>query len=133
MSDNPYSAPVVSEEGVSESSLGGNADSKTFGSIAKATFLAWEKLRIAFVLVLGLVTLALAGTTILEPKMIFLIVAGAVFANVCFFAGPIVETYVRWLGYTEQWVRWFLFIGGTLLTALLAVATLVSANFPGQL
>jgi len=99
-------------------------------SIAKATFLAWERLRIPFVVVLGLITLFLAGPNLIELQTLIVVAVGAVIANLCFFAGPIVETYVCWLGYEQKWVRWFLFVGGTALTALLAVDTLASMFLP---
>ncbi|MCC7336402.1 MAG: hypothetical protein IT422_15035 [Pirellulaceae bacterium] len=47
-------------------------------------------------------------------------------------AGPILETYVRWLGYDRKWVRWFLFAGGTVLTAILALISLASGLIPDQ-
>jgi len=130
MTENPYSTPL--SETTSNPGSGPAAGSTTLGSIAKTTFLAWERLRIPFVIILGLLTLSLAGRNLLEPRALSVIVVCAVFANLCFFAGPIVETYVRWLGYEQKWVRWFLFVGGTLLSALLAVATLASMFLPNQ-
>ncbi|MEO8270952.1 MAG: hypothetical protein ABI557_14610, partial [Aureliella sp.] len=59
-------------------------------------------------------------------RTIILIIEGAIVANACYFAGPITETYVRWLGYEGKWIRWFLFLGGTLLTAILAVETMLT-------
>ena len=81
---------------------------------------------------LGMLTLLLAGPNIQQFRTLMLIAEGAIVANICYFAGPIVETYVRWLGYDGKWVRWFLFVGGTSLTAVLAFASLASLFLPAQ-
>lgn len=133
MTENPYSTPLSEPTASPETSTDRSADSANLMSIAKTTFLAWERLRIPFVAVLAALTLLLAGRNIFQPQTLFIVAVGAVFANLCFFAGPIVETYVRWLGYDRIWVRWFLFVGGTALTAMLAIATLVSMFLPDQL
>jgi len=52
------------------------------------------------------------------------IVAGVI-ANVCFLAGPVVDTYVSWLGFKSKWFSIALFGVGTTFTvvaAFLAVA-----------
>lgn len=102
-------------------------------ALAKPVFIAWERLRIAFILLLGAFTMVLAipgvihnGPQLLAFRGLIMIGEGAIVANVCYFAGPIIETYVRWLGYDRKWVRWFLFAGGTVLTAILALISLAS-------
>ncbi len=109
-----------------------DSDRQSLGDIAKNVFLAWERLRIAYIILLGLFTALIAAPTMTEPRTILLIVEGAVIANVCFFAGPAVETYVRWLGYDRDWVRKFLFAGGTLFTMLLVLFTFASQFIPNQ-
>ncbi|NND95703.1 MAG: hypothetical protein HKN47_00070, partial [Pirellulaceae bacterium] len=51
-------------------------------------------------------------------------IPGAVGANLCFFAGPAIETYVSWLGYRRRWVRIVLFVSGTLFASLLTIGVL---------
>lgn len=102
-------------------------------SIARAVFLAWEKLRIVYVIILSLVTLILTGSAgFSDLRILRLIAEGAVVANVAYFAGPIVETYVRWLGYERMWPRWLMFESGTLLSIVLAVGVLATALLPSQ-
>lgn len=102
-------------------------------------FIAWERLRVVYVVLLGVFTIVLAipgviynGSQLLTFRGLIMIAEGAIVANVCFFAGPILETYVRWLGYDRKWVRWFLFAGGTVLTAILALISLASGLIPDQ-
>ncbi|TWT84572.1 hypothetical protein CA13_60520 [Planctomycetes bacterium CA13] len=127
---NPYSTPT--SEPAAESVDGSISASRSLGDIARSTFLAWEKLRVVFIVLLGLLTVLLAGRSLMRLRILLLIVEGAIAANVCYFAGPIIETYVRWLGYDGKWVRWFLFVGGTLLTAILAIAALAGTLIPDQ-
>ena len=61
-----------------------------------------------------------------------LIIEGAVVANFAYFAGPTVETYVRWLGHERMWPRWLMFGSGTLLSIVLAVGVLATALLPSQ-
>jgi len=123
-SSNPYASP---ETGSTPETIAPDAG---LMAIAKPVFKSWEVLRLAYVAFLGIVTLLPTGKRILEPQVFILVAVGAVVTNVCFFAGPVVETYVRWLGYREMWVRAFLFIGGSILTAIAAVASLLSIMMP---
>jgi hypothetical protein len=129
MPENPYSASTqhratLAEEIETEQSLMG---------IARRTFLAWEKLRIIYVGLLAAVTLVMIGVSgALNRPVVFLVVGGAVFANLAYFAGPMVETYLRWLGYRRAWLRWVMFIGGTLFSMILAVTALFMFLFPNQ-
>lgn len=104
----------------------------SLSAIARPTFLAWERLRLVYIVVLGILTLLLVGPAIDQPRVLMLIGEGAIAANLCYFAGPIAETYVRWLGYEAGWVRWALFLGGTVLSAVLAVEMLAFFLLPGQ-
>ncbi len=105
---------------------------QTLGGIAKWTFLAWERLRVIYIILLGLLTLLLAGPELLRLRTMVMVVEGAIVANICYFAGPIIEIYVRWLGYRGKWLRWFLFISGTLVSAVLAIAAMASMLLPNQ-
>lgn len=127
---NPYSSPV--SDTTSGETSNGNDSHRSLGSIARVVFLAWERLRIAYIVVLGVVTLAITGTRMFEPRIFAMVGVGAVVTNLCFFAGPIVETYVRWLGCERKWVRWILFIGGTILSAIVALVALAAEFLPNQ-
>ncbi len=105
-------------------------------TIARSVFLAWEKLRIAYILILAVVTLLLTGMSGANAfrnwQLLPLIVVGAFVANIAYFAGPSVETYVRWLGYNKIWPRWFMFVVGTLFAIGLAIGALASTLLPNQ-
>lgn len=129
MTHNPYSSPSVDLLPDTAATLSPSTSSQSLAAIAKSTFLAWEQLRILYIVVMGLITVLSLGmdmTIITELRTVMSIAEGALLANFCYFAGPIVETYVRWLGYNRKWVRWFLFVGGTTLTAILAIASMAS-------
>ena len=126
--ENPYAAPAADGETAQFQA----PEPETISAIAKSTFLAWERLRVVYVGLLGALTIAISGSAIFQPDLLLPIVIGGIIANICFFAGPAIETYVRWLGYQGKWVRLLLFIGGTLLTALLAIAMLGTLLLPGQ-
>lgn len=106
-------------------------------TIARRVFWEWEKLRLIYVAWLVFLTL---GVTFLHPSLFkqgeywFAVVAGAVGANAAFFAGPIVETYLTWLGVKASWLRWALFTAGMLFASFLAVVTILAiANMVGSL
>ena len=122
MTINPYSSSSL--ETPSEEVVPTATHSQTLVEIVKTTFLAWERLRIIYVLLLGILTVVLVGPQPIHIPIVIVIAGGAVLANLCYFAGPILESYVRWLGYRGIGLRWFLFIGGTLLTAMLEIALL---------
>ena len=127
--ENPYTAPTdtllpVETEG-----------ERSLMEIAKSTFLAWEKLRVFYIAILAVFcivcvlvvssvqTNTMAGYDWVE--LLFALIGGAVFANVCFFAGPIVETYAYWLGASAGWLRISLFAIGTIFTSVLAYLSIV--------
>jgi hypothetical protein len=122
---NPYSAPTGSLVAEQTDTLAACLPT------AKTIFLQWEKLRIVYIAVLAGVSMLLAGPQGLnKPDVIRILVEGAVIANVLYFAGPVIETYVAWLGFRPCWLRWLLFGGGTLLSILLAIASLFGLMFP---
>jgi hypothetical protein len=129
-SENPYSSPAADAFDVSASA----ADSETLGAIARATFLAWEKLRLLYVAILGSLTLLLAVLESTELLWSFrfwaTVVQGAVAANICYFAGPVAETFVTWLGLRARWPRVVLFSFGTILSCLLALGVLAGLLLP---
>lgn len=91
----------------------------------KQVFFAWEKLRVLYVLALAAVTLSSIPLEAMKRIDVWVAVAVlAVAANACYFAGPIAETYLCWLGLRRNLVRSALFIAGTLFAGLLAYAML---------
>ena len=133
MHDNPYSSAATHpiEDSLEERSIEAASQSGTLQSIAKKTFLAWEKLRVLYVAILAAVTFALTGTHLFRDfRLVGLCVEGAVLANIAYFAGPVIETYVRWLGYNRDWPRWVMFVLGTLFTIGLAIVAIAMLIFP---
>jgi len=128
--ENPYSSPTTTSKFADDIAVQLEQNT-SLTTLARRIFLAWERLRILYIALLALLTLVLAGTQIFEPEMLALVVGGAIVSNVCYFAGPIVETYITWLGYDGKRIRWLLFAGGTLMTAMVAymsIATTLAAN-----
>ncbi len=106
-------------------------------AIARPTFLAWEKLRPAYLVslvVTTLVTAVLDSSAVLLGSLKFWLIVGqgAVVANLCYFVGPAVETYVNWLGWRPPWLRPVLFVLGTVLSCLLAFCVVVGLLLPDQ-
>ena len=134
MTENPFSPPTESTSSVAMS----NVDNvqRSLLVIARSTFLAWEKLRIAYVSILIVITVLLVllvgPAGFLNRRLLLMTVEGAIVANVAYLAGPTIETYVKWLGYDRPWPRWVMFIGGTLLTIILAVGVLATELLPDQ-
>ena len=130
MTENLYSSPTTTT--FADSSAPKSSEGSLL-TIARTVFLAWEKLRIVYVIILSVVTLMLTGATGFSNwQVLRLIIEGAVVANVAYFAGPTIETYIRWLGYERMWPRWLMFGSGTLLSIVLAVGVLATALLPRQ-
>ncbi len=90
-------------------------------------------MRLVYVGLLVITTLLFVGPfNVLNLRILPDIVMGAVVANVAYFAGPAVETYVRWLGHNRIWPRWVMFCGGTIFSIALAIASLSSLLLPNQ-
>ncbi len=80
-----------------------------------------------YVFVLAIVSAVLIGPSgFVNARLLFRLFEGAVVANVLFFAGPAVETYVHWLGFRQNWLRGVLFFSGTLLSVVLAFGVLLT-------
>lgn len=123
MTDNPYTSPI-SDSGIESSS----ADEEPLGRIGRRVFLAWEKLRLVYIGILAAVTIAFVlpdlDNTIFAIEFWSMGIFGAIGANVCYFIGPAIETYVTWLGYRGKWLRWILFQVGTVFSSLLVSVVL---------
>jgi len=119
-SENPYSSPSVDGPDTPTKQI---ESASNLSEIAKRTFLAWEKLRLAYLAILALVTVAsfFVIGNVSVGEFIFAAVFGGILANVCYFAAPMVETYIGWLGFPTRALRIALFALGTGFTALMAV------------
>lgn len=128
---NPFSAPVA-EATELIGGIAANGPHATLGQIAKRVFLDWEKLRLAYIGILVAFTLLLGASHLDKFEFWFVTILGGVIANVCFFIGPIVETYVTWLGFRVRWLRWLFFALGTMFTMAAAAAAMFSIMLPNQ-
>jgi hypothetical protein len=100
------------------------ADAGT-SSPVKGIFRAWERLRLVYNAALVLVVMLSVGPEQEIPPAFWLFLAcQAVLANLCFFAGPLAEWYVGWLGYRSRATRWVLFGAGLLFAVVLAADSL---------
>jgi hypothetical protein len=97
----------------------------------RGVFLAWERLRLWYNIVLlaatvllclrnGQVPVSLAET----PRFVAGFLPLAFAANICFFTGPVIETYARWLGNASPWTRPVIFAAGVAVSLLLCWAIL---------
>lgn len=126
MDPNPYEPPhhAVAEErnpaeGRTESLLG-----------------RWERRRIWFNVVLVAVTLlvgVLPPPLVLRAEFWEFAIGGAITANICYCLGTVVEWYLSGLGLRGPVVGWFLFLAGTVFSAVLTlIAIFVNfVPFPG--
>ena len=111
----------------------GDQEMKPFTNAdVRAVFLRWEKLRILYNLTVGLVGAAGAAACALDlagmlkdshhvmgaPALVVGIVCYGIAANVCYFLGPIIESYARWLGLRVPHLTQALFIAGTVFSVL---------------
>ncbi|MBA4017027.1 MAG: hypothetical protein C0483_07645 [Pirellula sp.] len=102
-----------------------SANDAALAPTLKQVFFAWEKLRVLYVLALAAVTLSSIPLEAMKRLDVWIAVAVlAIAANACYFAGPIAEVYLCWLGLRRNIVRTALFVGGTLFAGLLAYAML---------
>jgi hypothetical protein len=119
---NPYAAPSVQHDAVVP------AVDAPFAVVARNIFVQWEKLRLLYLAALSCFCILIVGPSRLTSNnVIGVLITGAIAANILYFAGPVVEAYVAWLGYRPKWFRWLLFVGGTLLSAFVAFVSLFGA------
>lgn len=105
--------------------------------LARRIFVAWERLRIVYNSILAVTVICVVGVYFFQykPKSIPLfgflgIIVPVVGANLCFFAGPIVETYVAWLGLRTETLRMVLMFFGTALSMLIAIVWVIALLNP---
>lgn len=94
---------------------------------AAEVFTAWERLRLPYNGLLGLlVVVHVIGGLLAAEATLPLMARAAVGANVCFCAGPVAEGYLDWLGMPRRRGRWLAFGVGSALSLVLASITLVA-------
>lgn len=134
--ENPYSAPVVDVVADAGSQVVNpvRGPKPPLLAVAKETFLAWEKLRLIYVGVLTFIVLALVS--LFEPRLFGHLpfwkscIAGAIFVNICYLAGPVTDTILSWVYFRSLGMRWTLFSTGLIIASFMAiVGTLVEIAF----
>jgi len=118
---NPYSTPVSHSSQI-----------PTQSSEFKHVVIAWEKLRLLYNIILlfvGIVALFILINYYRESTNMVLLqaVVFAILANLCFFAGPVCELYLRAFRHVSnaQSLRWILFSFGTVIS-LAPAAVMIS-------
>lgn len=127
MNENPFAAPV--SEVAEEPQKTGNTAESGWAAF-KTIFIAWEKLRFLFNFVLIFLVVAMAtmlgGTKLLSSIEFWLMaIAGGIISNICFFLGPVAESYVHFLGLRLTWFRSTSFMLGLALTAAAALVAVL--------
>lgn len=100
----------------------------------KNIFIAWEKLRILYIIILTVETLYIILSMIKDIFFLELwlyIIIGAIIANILYLLGPITEYYFYWLGVKHIAIRITLFISGLLLAIFLTFLYLVAFFLEG--
>lgn len=110
-------------------------ESARFFTTVRSIFVGWEMLRPVYVLLLAawcLLLLLFAGSDADTKQFWGTCIIGGIFANLCYFAGPLVEGYVAWLGWRHHvWLRPVLFCLGLLFTMALALGAHSKNLMPG--
>ena len=89
----------------------------------------WERLRLVYNAILAAVVLALLLRTpslFDDPRLPAYLLKRALAANVCFTAGPAADAYISYVAGRRVPLTWILFLGGTLLSVLLAMSSIAS-------
>ena len=122
---NPYSAPESDQD----------AKRQPTNSELRSIVIGWERMRILFNIILFLVGIVAIFFLMRAPffrleHSILPAIAFGIFANICFCAGPTIETYIRVIFNTQdiRSLRLSLFILGTLLSLVPAFIAIISSE-----
>jgi hypothetical protein len=92
---------------------------------ARAAFLAWERLRLAYNAALGTVVLLTAGADGSAADFPWFLAYAAFGANLCFCLGPVAEGYLVLLFRADRRAaRWLVFVPGLLLACAMAAVSM---------
>jgi len=105
-------------------SIGDRVQSLAVDDSAKAVFLAWERLRILYNLLLAGLVFAFLYPMSRYTNWEYLL-EGVVAANICYCVGPCAEGYLVLLGANRLAARALLFLSGVLLSRILALLALI--------
>lgn len=97
----------------------------------RAIFWRWERRRPLYNVVLVVVSalsLPFAGPSIRLATFWMEVLFGALIANACFFAGPMLESYLDWLGRRPRRLGTILMITGTAFASLLAIVCIATTH-----
>lgn len=93
----------------------------------------WERLRLLYnaILIPIVVAVTLVFRTGLLGDFAYweAVIFGGIASNVCFCIGPVLETYLVWIGANARTARGWLFALGTGFTALVAFAAILLHGF----
>ena len=122
---NPYSSPESNQ----------TSDSKPLNSELRDIVVGWERMRVLYNIILFLVGITAIFVMMRAPffelaEVILPAIAFGIFANICFCAGPVTETYIRVIFNSQdvKTLRISLFILGTLLSLIPAFIAIVSSG-----
>jgi hypothetical protein len=126
--DNPYEpsqTPILQAQAV-------HSDSPiSMWPAIRQVFISWEKLRIVYDMILVATCLIYGRELYPEISFWLLCFFGGIFCNLCFFLGPIVESYATWLLQRDQiWLRVILFIAGLAISLGGAIFEIHLLRFP---
>lgn len=130
LDQNPYASPTPED-----APLAGDF-TEDLRTLAWRIILAWEKLRLAYLGWLSVVSLGVLAALEIRPEQFrdwrfwLILIVGFVGANVCFSAGHVAEISLAALGMPaapRQWLRRTIFVLGTLFATALTIAFLFAA------
>jgi hypothetical protein len=127
---NPYEATQIdaaSYEGAEATSV-----KLSIGATAMKVFFGWERLRLPFNVVFATFVLLLSLPKLSGLLLMGVVVRIVVVANICFFAGSILEILLYFLAIRGRWVRWLLFSIGMFLTMCFVFILLSGVWLPDQ-
>ena len=120
ISGNPYQSPQFDSGDASQ------ANPATQQESARAVFLAWEKLRLVYNGLLGIISLLFGVTKLGDLTFWEFLVGGALAVNVGFCLGPVAEGYLALMGAPRHIARWVIFVPGTLLSCFVAIVCVLT-------
>ena len=84
-------------------------------------FISWEKLRVVYNGILAAVVLAAMCFYTHPSRALTPLLVCALPANLLYFLGPMLESYLLWIGFRMGWMRWAIWLLGTVISVPLAL------------